>query len=94
MTDVKFETAKASNLSRLVELLAVNPARILRVPGGALSEGTAADITILAPDLKVRVNERSFRSRSSVRPRAAFQPSTRPTWSSLPAATARSRSWS
>src|SRR5687768_3322237 len=55
-------------LPRIVELLSSNPAQILRVPGGALSEGTAADITILAPDLKVRVNARSFRSRSKNTP--------------------------
>ena len=39
-------------LPRLVELMSVNPARILRVPGGSLSEGAPADITILAPDLR------------------------------------------
>ena len=40
------------SLPRLVELLSVNPARILRVPGGTLAEGAPADITILAPDLR------------------------------------------
>ena len=40
------------SLARLVELLSVNPARILRVPGGSLSEGAPADITMLAPDLR------------------------------------------
>src|SRR5215510_3096998 len=43
-------------LSRLVELLSVNPARILRVPGGTLSPGSPADLTILAPELRVRVH--------------------------------------
>src|SRR5688572_11324183 len=38
-------------LARLVELMAVNPARILRVPGGSLAPGSPADITVLAPDL-------------------------------------------
>jgi dihydroorotase len=51
-------------LPRIIELLSTNPARILRVPGGTLAEGAPADVTILAPDLKVRVNARSFRSRS------------------------------
>jgi dihydroorotase len=55
-------------LPRIVELLSSNPAQILRVPGGALSEGAPADITILAPELKVRVNARSFRSRSKNTP--------------------------
>jgi len=51
-------------LARLVELLAVNPARILRVPGGALSEGAAADISILAPDLPVTIAAARMRSKS------------------------------
>src|SRR5687767_3444991 len=51
-------------LPRIVELLSSNPARILKISGGALSAGVPADITILAPDLKVRVDARSFRSRS------------------------------
>ena len=55
-------------LPRIVELLSANPARILKVPGGALTEGEPADITILAPDLKVRVDARSFRSRSKNTP--------------------------
>ena len=55
-------------LGRLVELLSVNPARILRVPGGALSEGGPADITILAPDLKVRVDAARMRCRSKNTP--------------------------
>jgi dihydroorotase len=51
-------------LPRIVELLSVNPARILRIEGGSLAEGRPADITILAPDLKVRIDARALRSRS------------------------------
>jgi dihydroorotase len=51
-------------LPRLVELLSVNPARILGVPGGSLAEGAPADITILAPDLPVTVSAAAMRSRS------------------------------
>jgi dihydroorotase len=51
-------------LPRLVELLSVNPARILRVPGGSLTPGAPADITILAPDVPVTVDARAMRSRS------------------------------
>src|SRR5438034_2682893 len=43
------------SLPRLVELLSVNPAAILNVAGGSLSDGGPADITILAPDLAVTV---------------------------------------
>lgn len=38
--------------SRMVELLAVNPARILGVEGGSLAPGAAADITIIDPKLE------------------------------------------
>jgi dihydroorotase len=52
------------SLGRLVELLSVNPARILRVRGGSLSEGAPADITILAPDLPVTIAAARMRSKS------------------------------
>jgi dihydroorotase len=55
-------------LPRLIELLSVNPARILRIPGGTLSEGAPADITILAPDLTVRIDAAALRSRSKNTP--------------------------
>ncbi|HKH74507.1 MAG TPA: dihydroorotase [Vicinamibacterales bacterium] len=55
-------------LPRLVELMSTNPARILRVPGGSLTEGAPADITIVAPDLRVRVKAADMRSRSKNTP--------------------------
>ena len=55
-------------LTRMVELLSVNPARVLNVPGGTLSEGAPADITILAPDLKVKIEAARLRSRSKNTP--------------------------
>jgi dihydroorotase len=55
-------------LSRLVELLSVNPARILRVPGGTLAEGAPADVSIIAPDLRVRVDASAMRCRSKNTP--------------------------
>jgi dihydroorotase len=51
-------------LPRLVELMSVNPARILGIPGGSLKVGAIADITILAPDLKVTIDRARLRSRS------------------------------
>ena len=56
------------SLARLIELLSVNPARILRVAGGSLSEGAPADVTILAPDLAVTVSAARMRSRSKNTP--------------------------
>jgi dihydroorotase len=52
------------SVTRLVELLSANPARILRVPGGALSEGAPADVSILAPDLRVTIDASRMRSKS------------------------------
>ncbi len=56
------------SVRRMVELLSMNPARILRVPGGSLSDGVPADITILAPDLAVTVDVASMKSRSKNTP--------------------------
>jgi dihydroorotase len=55
-------------LGRLVELLSVNPARILRLPGGSITEGAAADLTILAPELTVKVDARAMKSKSKNTP--------------------------
>ena len=60
------------SLTRLVELLSVNPARILRVPGGSLSEGAPADVTVLAPDLPVTVSVARMRSKSRNTPFAGW----------------------
>jgi len=60
--------AGAIGLPRLVELMSVNPARILRVPGGSLTEGAPADVTIVAPDLGVRVDAARLKSRSKNTP--------------------------
>jgi dihydroorotase len=56
------------SLSRLVELLSVNPARVLRVAGGSLAAGAPADISILAPDMSVTVSVARMRSKSKNTP--------------------------
>jgi len=56
------------SVSRLIELLSVNPARILNVPGGSLAEGAPADISILAPDMSVMISAATMRSRSKNTP--------------------------
>jgi len=60
-------------LRRMIELLSVNPARVLKLPGGTLSEGAAADITVLAPDLQVRIVAAKLRSRSKNTPFDGWQ---------------------
>jgi dihydroorotase len=64
----KLVHAGVVSLARLVELMSVNPARILRVPGGTLREGSIADITILAPELPVTIDRARIRSRSKNTP--------------------------
>jgi dihydroorotase len=60
-------------LPRLIELLSVNPAKILNVPGGSLAEGALADITILAPDLLVTVSAAQMKSKSKNTPFDGWQ---------------------
>ena len=51
-------------LKRFVELYAVNPARILGVPGGSLTPGSPADVTVLSASRRTAVDPARFRSRS------------------------------
>jgi dihydroorotase len=53
--------------------MAPGPARILGVPGGSLSEGAPADVTILAPDLRVTVSASAMRSKSKNTPFDGWQ---------------------
>ena len=55
-------------LARFVELLSVNPARILGVAGGALTPGAPADVSILAPDLSVTIDAARLVSKSKNTP--------------------------
>ncbi|MBM3780077.1 MAG: dihydroorotase [Acidobacteria bacterium] len=55
-------------LPRLVEMMSVNPARILNVQGGSLVPGAVADITILDPDLRVTIDRAALKSKSKNTP--------------------------
>lgn len=55
------------SLRRFVELLSVNPARILGVPGGTLSLGARADITVFA-DRQWKVDPKAFYSQGKSTP--------------------------
>ena len=54
-------------LARFVELLSVNPARILGVPGGTLDVGSPGDVTVFA-DRAWTVDARMFRSKGKNTP--------------------------
>jgi dihydroorotase len=61
------------SLSRMIELLSVNPARLIGVEGGTLSPGAPADVTVLAPDLPVQVAAAALHSRSKNTPFDGWQ---------------------
>lgn len=50
--DVLVHKRKAIDLSRLIEMLTINPARLLRLDRGTLSVGAPADVTFIDPDLE------------------------------------------
>jgi dihydroorotase len=56
------------SVSRLVELLSANPAKLINVPGGTIAEGAPADLTILSPDTPVTVHAAALRSKSKNTP--------------------------
>jgi dihydroorotase len=53
---------------RMIELLSVNAAAVLGLPGGALTPGAPADVTVLAPDTTVTVRAAQLRSKSKNTP--------------------------
>jgi len=56
------------SLTRMIELLSVNPARLFNVRGGRLDEGAPADITVLAPDLATSIEAGKLVSKSKNTP--------------------------
>ena len=50
--------------TKMVELMAVNPARILGVPGGTLTEGSLADLTVIDPEMLFTYTKESVVSKS------------------------------
>jgi len=60
-------------VTRAIELLSVNPARVFRLPGGSLAEGAPADVTILAPDEAVTIRAAALKSKSKNTPFDGWQ---------------------
>jgi dihydroorotase len=50
--------------SRLIEMMSLNPARLLRLEAGTLSRGAAADVTIIDPEFSWSVDPAKFLSKS------------------------------
>ena len=64
---VLVERQKAIGLPRLIELLTINPARLLKLDRGTLSVGAVADVTLIDPEREwiVRPEESASRSRNT-----------------------------
>ncbi|MBL9124666.1 MAG: dihydroorotase [Planctomycetaceae bacterium] len=56
-----------------IEKMSINPARVLGLPKGTLQVGADADITIIDPGAKWKVDPRKFRSKSSNTPYAGWE---------------------
>jgi len=59
-------------ISRIIEMLTIGPARAFGLPGGTLSIGSPADITIFDPDLEWTVDPARFKSKSRNTPFAGW----------------------
>lgn len=55
-------------LDRIVELMSVNPARLLGVEGGVLREGAPADITVFDPEKEWTVHGEDLYTKSLFTP--------------------------
>jgi len=71
--DILVHKKKAITLNRLIEMLTINPARLLKLDRGTLSIGAVADVTIIDPDLEWTVDKNAFYSRSRNTPFHGWQ---------------------
>ncbi len=61
------------DVRRAIELLSTNPARVFSLPGGTLAEGAVADVTVLAPEIRVTVRAAALKSKSKNTPFDGWQ---------------------
>ncbi|MEN8257265.1 MAG: dihydroorotase [Thermodesulfobacteriota bacterium] len=54
--------------AKMIELMSVNPCRILGVQGGTLAQGASADVTLIDPDLTFTYEEKDVVSKSKNSP--------------------------
>ena len=66
--DILVHKRKAIDLARLVELYTINPARLLGLDRGTLSEGAAGDVTVINAGLEWTVDKEQSASRSRNNP--------------------------
>ncbi len=66
--DILVHKKKAIDLSRLIELYTINPARLLGLDRGTLNVGAAADVTLINPGLEWTVDKEQSFSKSRNNP--------------------------
>jgi len=64
---------KVIGIGRLVRLFSIGPAQAFRLPGGTLSPGSPADVTILDLRRRITVDPKSFRSKARNTPFAGLK---------------------
>jgi dihydroorotase len=69
-------------VATLVSRLSRDPARLLRLPGGALGVGAPADLTLIDPDGTVTIDPKLFQSKSRNTPFAGWTATGRP-WKTI-----------
>lgn len=62
--DILVHKKKAIDIAKVIELYTVNPARLLNLDRGSLSEGAVADLTLIDADLEWTVDKNAFASLS------------------------------
>jgi dihydroorotase len=62
--DLLVHKKKTIELPRLIEILTVNPARLLGLNAGTLSESASADVTLIDPAMEWTVTAETFQSAS------------------------------
>ncbi len=71
--DILVHKRRAIDLPRLVALLTIEPARLLKLDRGTLSPGAIADVTLIDPQLEWTVDKTKFASRSRNTPFDGWQ---------------------
>ena len=66
--DILLHKKKAIDLPRLIAMLTIEPATLLKLDRGTLSQGAAGDVTLINPDLEWTVDAKAFQSRSNNTP--------------------------
>jgi dihydroorotase len=60
--DILLHKRKAVSINRVIEMLTVEPAKLLKLEAGTLSIGAKADVTLIDPDLEWTVDALKFNS--------------------------------